>query len=454
MSDTSPTRSPWLEQLRHDEPARPLDADVATDVAVVGAGIAGAATAFYLLRDTDQRVVLLERGGIGHGATGHNAGQLASYFERSLDDLAREYGVGMAIDAQRAIDGVWDLIAEIVRDTGSDQRLERFTGNMGMLNLDHVSVHLRNSVLRRDGGLHVPEMLVSTDAPFLASIPVEFDGLYEVVPDHRIREVLGPKAGHYWAVLRSPIGAANGALLVQQIIDHLLRTHSPRFTYADHTKVQRIVLHADDAELHTAAGHVVVARRVVMCTNGFLDHRIENTVGDSFDSTSHRTLIGTIGFMHGVVEPGRRAPNAYSFIRNEHIGDDEIPYVYVTRRTWTDEDMLVVMGGPEIELDDATTYDADAPFPDDLLDEFADEVLPLAYPSHEPGDEVQFRWHGLMGYTHNKLRIIGPEPLNPVLLYNLGCNGVGFMPSIHGGKKIADILRGVQQPPSIFDPPG
>ena len=57
-----------------------------------------------------------------------------------------------------------------------------------------------------------------------------------------------------------------------------------------------------------------------------------------------------------------------------------------------------------------------------------------------------------MGYTPNGLRCIGPEPLNPVLMYNLGCNGVGILPSVYGGKKISQFLNNEDLTPSLFDP--
>jgi glycine/D-amino acid oxidase-like deaminating enzyme len=72
----------------------------------------------------------------------------------------------------------------------------------------------------------------------------------------------------------------------------------------------------------------------------------------------------------------------------------------------------------------------------------------------DPQREIDylFTWHGLMGYTVNKLRLIGAEPKNPALLYNLGCNGVGLLPSIFGGEKISKIIDGESLPSSIFDP--
>jgi glycine/D-amino acid oxidase-like deaminating enzyme len=189
-----------------------------------------------------------------------------------------------------------------------------------------------------------------------------------------------------------------------------------------------------------------------MCTNGFVDHTMKNHAGPAINSTMHHHLIGTKGYMAGVVESGSREPNAYSFIRNQRIGDEQLPYIYVTSRRW-DDDTLVLFGGPEETLRDASTYQAASGFPVELVDEFERDVMPLAYPEHRLGDPFDYQWHGLMGYTTNRLRMIGPERRNPALLYNLGCNGVGFMPSILGGRRIARIIAGEQLEPSIFDPP-
>jgi glycine/D-amino acid oxidase-like deaminating enzyme len=38
-------------------------------------------------------------------------------------------------------------------------------------------------------------------------------------------------------------------------------------------------------------------------------------------------------------------------------------------------------------------------------------------------------------------------------MYNLGCNGVGILPSIYGAKRIAQLLAGETLGPSIFDIP-
>jgi glycine/D-amino acid oxidase-like deaminating enzyme len=50
------------------------------------------------------------------------------------------------------------------------------------------------------------------------------------------------------------------------------------------------------------------------------------------------------------------------------------------------------------------------------------------------------------------IRVVGAHPRHPGLTYNLGGNGVGFLPSIYGGQRIAQLLADRALPASIFDP--
>ena len=133
-----PSRSPWVAQLAPDGPPRPLEADAITDVAIIGAGIAGVATAFFTLRSTPHRVMLIERDRVARGATGHNAGQLTTYFERPLYDIADAFGSEQAIDAQRAFDAAHELLDVMTAESGATVRVERFIGHMGMFTLNHL----------------------------------------------------------------------------------------------------------------------------------------------------------------------------------------------------------------------------------------------------------------------------------------------------------------------------
>jgi glycine/D-amino acid oxidase-like deaminating enzyme len=114
---------------------------------------------------------------------------------------------------------------------------------------------------------------------------------------------------------------------------------------------------------------------------------------------------------------------------------------------------LISVGGPEYDPEEGEVYNFDDEFPEEAekkIDEFVHEVYEL-----EPNRKIEFvfTWHGLMGYTKNGVRLIGPEPQNSILLYNLGCNGIGILPSLHGARTVARFLAGEKVGKSIFDVP-
>lgn len=82
----------------------PLDADVDVDVAIVGAGLTGLWTAWYL-RATDPtlRVAVVERETIAFGASGRNGGWCSALLPMSRSRLARRHGIGAVVRMQRAM---------------------------------------------------------------------------------------------------------------------------------------------------------------------------------------------------------------------------------------------------------------------------------------------------------------------------------------------------------------
>jgi glycine/D-amino acid oxidase-like deaminating enzyme len=383
VGDVTP-RSPWVAQLAPDPPARPLESDVDEDVVVIGAGIAGVATAFFTLRHTTRQVLLLERFRVGRGATGHNAGQLTTYFERPLHQIAAEFGSELAVAAQRGIEGAHELLDLMCAEAGADLRIERFIGRMGMFALNHLEVHLRDNVVRRGGDLPVRDCAVSEDASFLDAIPAEFDGLYRVVAQREVRELLRLDDDRYWAVLSEPKGCANSALLVQRVLAHLERTYPDRFRYHDHTQVDRIVLDGDGGSVHTPNADVR-ARSIVLCTNGFAHHTVETASGDTVIPPLGREVISTIGFMSAFFEAERCPAAALSFIRNEVIGS-ATPYVYVTRRTYdtgTTTQTLTCMGGPEHPID-GPSYDRTMPYPGSMVRHMDASCARMRSPTDRP----------------------------------------------------------------------
>jgi glycine/D-amino acid oxidase-like deaminating enzyme len=337
-------------------------------------------------------------------------------------------------------------------EAGATVRVEKFTGHLGMFNLHHVESHVRNNLIRQQGGLHRQNCVVSEEAEFLPEISDELAGLYTVVPHKEVQELLQIDDDRYCAALSNLAGCANSGALAQQVLAHLQRHHPDRFRFVDHTGVDRIVV-GDDAAVVDAGGHHVTADHVVLCTNGFVDHLLQDPFGSPIRLAADQRIVGRIAYMTAFVEDQPRPPAAMSYIRNTIIGGDTA-YVYVTRRTYDraqDTVTLTGMGGPEYPTHDPV-YDPDAPFPGELLAVMDEQVRPFAQPRRSPGRDYDFHWHGLMGYNESGVRVIGAHPRHRRLLYNLGCNGVGFLPSIYGGHRVAEVLAGQTLAASIFDP--
>jgi glycine/D-amino acid oxidase-like deaminating enzyme len=449
--DVAP-RSPWIAQLELDGPPRPLDRDVTCDVVIVGAGIAGIATAFWTLRDTSLSVLVVERDRVGRGATGRNAGQLTTYFERPLTSIAAEYGEALACDAQADIDGAHDLLDVMARECQCSVRVERFVGHMGMFSLEQIVVHLGNNALRKRHGLPTDPCVISEDAAWLDEVPDEFSDLYAVVPQMRICELLETDDDRYRAVLSERKGCANSGLLVQQVLSFLEKQYPDRLRYVDMTFVDRVEAGSDEVVV-SANGQRVRASQVVLCTNGFDDHVVVDGAAEPVLLANDQRVVGTIGYMAAFVEETPRLPTAMSYIRNVEIGDGDTPYFYVTRRTYDRSDDVVTltcMGGPEWPIEGP--WERDLPFAGALLDHMDEHIRPFAQPRRPPGLPYDFAWHGLMGYSQGLIRVVGRHPTHPKVLYNFGCNGIGFLPSIYGGHRVAKLLAGRDVPPSIFDP--
>ena len=202
------------------------------------AGTFGCPPAFFILRNTSKKVVLLEGNRIGHGATGHNAGQVTSYFERSFHELVEEFGLKLASEGQRSIEMAWELLDAMYTEAGLNIPFSRFTGYAGFSTFDQI---------------------VS-------------------VPQEEILEKLETKNKNFIALAETQKGVINSALFTEEVALYLLNKYKDRFSIFENTKVPKVVLKADHAILD-AGNHSVSTDRVVLCTNGFENIKIFNISG-------------------------------------------------------------------------------------------------------------------------------------------------------------------------------
>lgn len=115
----------WLEGASRSYP--PLAGDAAADVAIVGGGIAGIATAYFLARG-GARPIVLEARGVAEAASGRNAGFLLAGVAENFVAASRRYGSAKALRIWKLTERTRTLVRSLVAEHGIDCEL-RWNGS-------------------------------------------------------------------------------------------------------------------------------------------------------------------------------------------------------------------------------------------------------------------------------------------------------------------------------------
>lgn len=451
-----PNHSPWLADISLARPSKQLNAEAHSETLIIGGGIAGIMTAYFILKTSSQKVLLLEAGRIAHGATGHNAGQIISNFEKGFTSLVKTYGLSLATRAQEEVLMAWDLLHQIQTDAGIKTPIHTFTGYSGFSELEDLLVHLENRYWLKKAGLNIQAVLIAADYPHFDAIPKHLEDIYAVAPKGTILDLLQTENESYFAVSFSKAGTTNSAHLTEELAQYLLEQYPSRFELFEHSPVTEVGLHANHVEVHTKNGATAKGARVILCTNGFEKFNIKNHAGQDVDKPFHDSVEGIIGYMSGFYENSESDPAAISYHGLQALvlkNDTEIPpYFYLTRRPAGPNKKLICLGGPEVLVASTEHYSRETHVFPEQAAKAMDSFLKTSYTGAPKHIDYSFLWHGLMGYTPTGLRCVGPDPKNPLLMYNLGCNGLGILSSIAGAKRVSNQVQGKMSEASLFDP--
>jgi gamma-glutamylputrescine oxidase len=117
--------SVWLDGAKRVY--APLDGDAAADVAIVGGGIAGIASAYFLAK-SGAKVVVLEARGVAEAASGRNAGFLLAGVAENFVAASRHYGEAKALRIWRLTKRTQALVRQLVHEHAIDCEL-RWNGS-------------------------------------------------------------------------------------------------------------------------------------------------------------------------------------------------------------------------------------------------------------------------------------------------------------------------------------
>lgn len=434
--------SPWLRQIKRARPIIVLEENAHTNIAIVGGGISGVATAYFLLRDTDKSVTLLERDLVAHGATGHNGGQVVAAFETPLTEISKKSSDNLVLEGLRAIDSAWDLLYSIIEETGIEVELLEVPAYLA-LSIESARFMLEESQLRERLGLPRADLLLAKDAA--EDMPKELRSLFRNVSRKVLEDMLLTRDIRYNCALVGRSGLMNSAIFCEELVSKMIERYPDRFRVYENTPVQKIEI-GKEALLRTPK-HELQAQQVALCTNGYTDFEIEGANG-----SSRYVIESVLGYMAGYLDERDLQPTATVYFDPGPSGRPS-GYFYLSRRRYSEGSgrTLTSIGGPSLSLrkgENNSCEEVQDDYEYTRIDEFYRNTI-----TDVPADTRRaFSWYGLMGYTPNGIRLIGPDPVNPSLIYNLGCNGIGILPSIYGGKRVAQYINGDALEPSIFDP--
>jgi glycine/D-amino acid oxidase-like deaminating enzyme len=387
-------------------------------------------TAFYLLKETELSVILLERDRIGQGSSARNGGQGVAAIERSFADMLGTMDgstiASMLNDMESGYMRLRDICLEVGYSAGPIETVV-WSGLSSMREVDNA---LEEMSLRMRYGAPVREITLANEILSEVEIPSEMNERTVSQSHSSLQELLQTKES-YIAAYPTPVSLINSGRLCLAIDSYLAMRYEGRYKLYEGSPVTRIDL---DASPRVWVGEAsIVCKQVVLCTNGYpLPELIAKRT-----PMVKKSLRRFVASMLGYERQDRQMPGAFIYFHEE--GDPlEEPYFYITRRPYsvTGDDLLVV-GGPQTTI--SGEIDHQEEYPEGVYDRI-DGFMSRSNP--EELDGASMCWNGLMGYTEDGLRLVGPDPDVPGLWYNLGCNGVGLLPSVVGGKKLAGLLNG------------
>jgi glycine/D-amino acid oxidase-like deaminating enzyme len=407
-----------------------LSADDAAETVVIGGGIAGMSTAFYLLKETELGVILVERDRVGMGTSARNGGQGVAAIERSFADMLRTMDGATISSMLNEIESGYQRLREICLEVGySDGPIETVVWS-GLSSMREVDIALEEMSLRMRYGAPVREITLASEILSEVEMPNEMKERITSQSHSALQRLLQTKES-YIAAYPTPVSLINSGRLCQAIDSYLARNYRGRYKLYEGSPVTRIDLDARPKVY--VGGTSIDCKQVVLCTNGYPLPELVAKRAPWVKKSLRRYVASMLGYER----EDSQSPGAFIYFHEE--GDPlEEPYFYITRRPYsvTGDDLLVV-GGPQVSILDEIDHQEE--YPSGVYDRI-DGFMSRSYP--EELDLPSMCWNGLMGYTEDGLRLVGPDPDVPGLWYNLGCNGVGLLPSLVGAKKLAGLING------------
>lgn len=398
-SDPGESTSIWMQFKTPTFP--PLDADARTEVCVIGAGVAGLTTAYFLAR-AGKAVVVLDDGPIGGGESGRTTGHLSNQIDDLYTTIEQIHGVRGARLAYESHTAAINMIESIVQEEQIECDFERLEGYLFLPPGGDITLLERERAAAERSGFGTVEQL--------ARLPIAGFGS-------------GP-------ALRFPDQGQFHILKYLSALAHAIVRMGGKIYCA--TRASDQIENGPPARVETDRGHAVTADFVVVATNSPINDRWADLFEIHMRQAAYRTYV-----------IGARVP--IGAIPKALYWDTEDPYHYVRLQKLEDETTyeLLIVGGE----DHKTGQEDDADERYARLEAWAREHFPMM-------EAVDLCWSGQIQEPADGLGLIGPNPGDAKHIFIItGESGQGLTHSTIAGMITTDAIQGRANPwATLYDP--
>lgn len=381
----------------------PLEQEIAADVCVIGAGIAGVTTAYLAARD-NRSVILIDDGPVGGGMTGRTTAHLVNAIDDRYTDIEKFLGEEYARLTAQSHTAAIDCAEEIAREHKIECDFERVDGYLFLPPGGSVTGFMKELDAIHRAGLVAVERVDS-------------------VPNTKI---------HSDAVLRFPRQAQFHPLkFLNGLAGAFIDSGGKIFTGTHVISVKD----DDSVKIETAGGHTITAKAAVVATNCPINDRVV--------IHSKQAPYATYAICLRVTRPVEHALfwDTAETADNEHQEIGPVPYHYVRYARDEGGDVLIV-GGEDHKTGQAE--DCEQRFA--KLERWARDRFPSL-------GEITDHWSGQVMEPVDGVAYIGRNPGDKNVYVVTGDSGNGITHGILAGKLITDLIAGRTNPwVNLYDP--
>jgi glycine/D-amino acid oxidase-like deaminating enzyme len=403
LYDTSPGTSvdysPTYWRHHAGEPPEdngPVTADMDVDVALIGGGFTGLATALFLAREHGIKAVVLEANQIGWGCTSRNGGQGHLAWGRlSRSQWVKKWGPDVARRLHNnSLEGY-----QVFRAMTEDTEIDCEPHGEGNLLIAHSNKALK--------GLEAESRLCNELLGYKTRILDRDTVLNEYIGDQESHGAILEPVG----IAVQPLKLAYGYARVARRLGARIHTGSP---------VQAWTTEAGVHHLRTPGG-TVRARAVGICTAGYTSPNLHKLT-----AYKNMPIMANSVVTHELTDA---EVEACGFNSNILVTDTrKLRYYY----RYLPEKRLQIGSRSAIS-------GADAENPKHL--QVVQEAIGRKFPALK-GIETPFFWHGWMDISHDMMpRIVQPDRGQQVF-YSQGYSGNGVSFSAYASKQLATLIAG------------